>query len=99
MFVIDYLTMKLARLPALIIAVAAFLVLLHGNEAAGEEKFPRPTGAVNDFANVIPVEYRQRMATLAKEVLEKTGTSVVVATMPTIGANDPEDYANRLCQA
>ena len=36
---------------------------------------------------------------LAREVLEKTGTAVVVATVETIGDNDPNDYANRLYQA
>ncbi|MBP8984625.1 MAG: TPM domain-containing protein [Syntrophobacterales bacterium] len=65
----------------------------------GAEKFPRPVGAVNDFANVIPNAYRQRMDALAREVLAKTGTSIVVATVPTIGDNDPADYANRLYQS
>ncbi|MCL5808924.1 MAG: TPM domain-containing protein [Deltaproteobacteria bacterium] len=66
---------------------------------AAAETFPRPTGAVNDFAGVIPGQYKSRMETLAGEVLEKTGTSVVVATVETIGNNDPSDYVNRLYQA
>ncbi len=78
-------------------AVLLFFCLLA--PAGGAEKFPTPAGAVNDFAGVIPEPYQQKMATLAQEVLEKTGTSVVVATFPTVGNNDPREYANRLYQA
>jgi uncharacterized protein len=61
--------------------------------------FPSPRGAVNDFAGVIPPEYRNRMESLAREVLEKTGTSVVVAVLPTLGEEEMNDYANRLYSA
>jgi uncharacterized protein len=54
---------------------------------------------VNDFAGVIPAPDAGRMEQLAREVLQKTGTSLVVATVETIGDNDPDDYANRLYQA
>lgn len=66
--------------------------------AAGET-YPKPAGAVNDFAGVISAEYKGPMENLAREVLEKTGTAVVVATVETIGDNDANDYANRLYRA
>ncbi|PIP05672.1 MAG: hypothetical protein CO012_04255 [Syntrophobacterales bacterium CG_4_8_14_3_um_filter_49_14] len=75
------------------------LLLLAISPLEGKEKFPPPSGAVNDFAGVIPSPYVNQMEALAREVLEKTGTSVVVATMETIGDNDPDDYANRLYEA
>ena len=65
----------------------------------GGHRFPQPTGAVNDFAGVIPAEYRQSMEVLAGEVLRKTGVALVVATFPDIGDNSPEDFVNRLYQA
>ena len=65
----------------------------------GAVTFPAPRGAVNDFAGVIPSQYVGPMENLAREVLEKTGTAIVVATVETIGDNDPNDYANRLYQA
>ena len=65
----------------------------------GAVTFPAPRGAVNDFAGVIPSQYVGPMESLAREVLEKTGTAIVVATVETIGDNDPNDYANRLYQA
>lgn len=78
-------------------AAVSFFLSLPAAEAA--EKFPKPVGAVNDFANLISPQYRQEMTALAHEVLDKTGTSVVVVTLPTVGDNDPRDYANRLYRA
>lgn len=77
---------------------AAFLFFALSALAAGEV-FPKPAGAVNDFAGVISTTYAGPMENLAREVLEKTGTAIVVATVETIGDNDPNDYANRLYQA
>ena len=89
---------SIGTFSGLLLLIAAFLFLIaFPTEAA--ETFPKPTGAVNDFAGVIPAQYKSRMETLAGEVLEKTGTAVVVATVETIGDNDPSDYANRLYQA
>lgn len=61
--------------------------------------FPAHSGAVNDFANVIPTEYKNRMENLSREVLEKTGASVVVAVLPALGEEDLNDYANGLYSA
>ncbi|MBA4424045.1 MAG: hypothetical protein C0390_13275 [Syntrophus sp. (in: bacteria)] len=89
---------SVGKFSGLLLLIAAFLFLIaFPTEAA--ETFPKPTGAVNDFAGVISAQYKSRMENLAKEVLEKTGTAIVVATVDTIGDNDPSDYANRLYQA
>ena len=74
-----------------------FLLIAASLQAA--EEFPKPVGAVNDFAGVIPDQYKAQMEALSREVLEKTGTAVVVATVKSIGDNAPEDYVNRLYQA
>jgi len=67
--------------------------------AAADPPFPRPTGAVNDFANVIPADQRAVMENLAREVLQKTGTAVVVATVPDVGDMVVDDYATRLYES
>lgn len=79
--------------------LAAAFLLFAASALAASATFPKPTGAVNDFAGVISAQYARPMENLAREVLEKTGTSIVVATVQTIGDNDPNDYANRLYQA
>ena len=81
-----------------ILPLVAAILFLSIFPAAAAEIFPKPTGAVNDFAGVISTQHKSRMETLAREVLEKTGTAIVVATVETIGDNTPSDYANRLYQ-
>lgn len=77
-----------------------FMLAFHaGMCAAAEPVFPRPAGAVNDFANVIPAGERAVMENLAREVLQKTGTAVVVATVPTVGDMVVDDYATRLYES
>jgi uncharacterized protein len=87
-----------SRFSRTLLLATAFLFFAASALAAGEN-FPKPAGAVNDFAGVIPAQYAGPMENLAREVLEKTGTAIVVATVETIGDNDPNDYANRLYRA
>ena len=75
------------------------VVILVLAAAASAAQFPQPRGAVNDFASVIPPQQRGMMEEIANEVLAKTGTALVVATMDSIGDSDPNDYANRLYEA
>jgi len=63
------------------------------------EVFPRPQGAVNDFAGVLSPAVRTRMENLSREVWAKTRTAIVVAIMPTIEDNEINDYVNRLYSA
>ncbi|MFZ3255445.1 MAG: TPM domain-containing protein, partial [Syntrophales bacterium] len=75
------------------------MALYAGLARAAEPTFPRPKGAVNDFAGVLDAAAVQTMENLSREVLEKTGTSLVLAVLPAIGDNEPADYANRLYQS
>jgi len=78
-------------LPAgnlLAVLLAVLFAVFASGLADGAEKYPSPTGVVNDFANVIDADNTGRMEALAQEVLRKTGTAVVVATVPTIGAGE-----------
>ena len=75
------------------------LLLMTAGSSLGERAFPRPKGPVNDFANVIPQAHEQKITRIVTELFQKTGTAVVVATMPDIGGEDYNDYANRLYSA
>ena len=75
------------------------LLLFCAVASGASDNFPKPVGAVNDFAHVIPPDYRNRMEGLAGEVLTKTGTAIVVATVDTMGDNEVNDYVNRLYKA
>jgi uncharacterized protein len=90
------------RILKTIVLFTVILCLWFPQQSQGKERegaFPRPQGAVNDFAGIISPEYRRAIDLLAREVLQKTKTSVVVVTVDTIGDSDPADYVNRLYEA
>ena len=80
--------------------VTVFLLPLIAFAAnAWAEELPKPKGLVNDFARVISPQYSQRLTQVTGELLRKTGVPVVVVTMPDIGGDDYNEYANRLYTA
>ncbi|MBN1828425.1 MAG: TPM domain-containing protein [Deltaproteobacteria bacterium] len=81
------------------LATLCILGIIALTQPASPANFPSPRGAVNDFAGVLSGESVRAMELLAQEVLEKTGTSIVVATVPSVEGADPDDYANRLYEA
>jgi uncharacterized protein len=86
----------------IILTVAfVFFIALTASVAFAADKYPsRRDSAVNDFANVIDAENAAKMEALAREVLQKTGTAVVVATVEAIGENEEYNmYANGLYKA
>lgn len=88
---------KLRQYFLLLVLLLALSFVSAASAAAPD--LPRPQGAVNDFAGVIDAASAQTMENLAREVLQKTDTSIVVAVVASIGDNDPADYANRLYQS
>ena len=74
------------------------LLMVAGSSFA-ERPFPKPRGPVNDFADVIPQADEQKINLIVTELFQKTGTRVVVVTMPDIGGAEYNDYANRLYSA
>jgi uncharacterized protein len=79
---------------------AVLLMLLTASDVFAAEKYPAPRGAVNDFANIIDQDNAAKIEALSREVLEKTGTAVVVVTIPTIGEGEETSlYANGLYKA
>lgn len=79
--------------------ICGLILLVNLGIAKADTKYPKPIGAVNDFAGVISPDYERKMELLANEVLQKTGTSIVVATVETVGDIDYSIYANELYQA
>lgn len=89
-----------ALLNLIVLLAAIFLLsLITISAALAERPFPKPKGLVNDFANVIPPAYKQKIAAVTGALLQKTGIPIVVVTMPDIGGAEYNDYANRLYRA
>jgi len=77
--------------------ITMLLVLLFVGTARGQANLPsRPRGAVHDSASLITPRIRAAMENLSREILQKTGTAVVVATVTSIGDNNIDMYANEL---
>ena len=75
------------------------VLFLNPATVRGGIEYPKPGGAINDFAGVIPQDYERRMGLLAQEVLQKTGTAIVVATIKSVGDIDYSTYANEMYQS
>jgi len=66
-------------------------------QSISDTTLPEPTRyAVNDFAQVISSYYERKINNLAEEVLQKTGTAIVVATVNSLGDMSLEEYASSL---
>jgi uncharacterized protein len=72
-----------------------FAVLLLCQVTLAQE-FPRPSGYVNDFADVMDPLTIQRISGLARELEQKTGAQIVLVTVRSLEDYDVRDYANRL---
>jgi len=55
-----------------------------------------PRGAVNDFAGVIDAGSRGRIESVATELRQKTGASIVVVTLKSMEGGEIDDFSNRL---
>jgi uncharacterized protein len=77
-------------------AVCLWLSTLIHCTAHADRPIPKPQGPINDFAEVIPPSHEQKMTAITTELYQKTGTAVVVVTMPDIGGAEYNEYANRL---
>ncbi|MBW2194483.1 MAG: TPM domain-containing protein [Deltaproteobacteria bacterium] len=92
--ILGYLKRESRMVIGLTILVYITLVALETGHSAQE--FPKPRGLVNDFANVVSPQHEQKLVQITKELLEKTGVSVVVVVVPDIGGEDYNEYATRL---
>ncbi|HEY7297313.1 MAG TPA: TPM domain-containing protein [Xanthobacteraceae bacterium] len=75
--------------------VIALLLFVTGAAAAAIQ-FPPLTGRVVDQANVIPAQNRSALDGKLKELEDKSGIQLVVATVSSLQGNDIETFANEL---
>jgi uncharacterized protein len=61
--------------------------------------FPKPAGAVNDFADILTDMQEQALADLVQRVEDATTTEIAVASVTALDGMTVEEYANRLFAA
>jgi uncharacterized protein len=79
------------------VALVAAIMLV--SLAAMAAKFPALTGRVVDDANVIAPQARAALDAKLKDLEDKSGIQLVVATVPSLDDQDVESYANGLFRA
>jgi uncharacterized protein len=67
--------------------------LLGGAAMISAQKFPSPTGYVNDFAGVMKPETRQQLEDILADLKQKTSVEVAVVTVKDMGGLDVNSYA------
>jgi uncharacterized protein len=77
----------------------AFGVLLAGPNALAAPTFPTLTGRVVDQANILSSEQRILLEGKLKELEDKSGIQLVVATISSLEGLEIEPYANQLFRA
>jgi uncharacterized protein len=72
--------------------------LLAATTAVGAA-LPEPTGAINDFANLLSDDDEQRLTRLVEEVEQATSAEIAVASVASLDGLTVEDYATQLFAA
>lgn len=87
------------RILFLFVSFVLFSLLIFSPSAIlSQNKFPKPVGHVNDFANVIPAATERRIAAICMEVKQKIGAEIAILTVETIGDEQYTDYTIRLLE-
>ncbi|MDP2983544.1 MAG: TPM domain-containing protein [Candidatus Latescibacter sp.] len=69
------------------------LAMLDGAALLSAQKFPSPTGFVNDFAGVMKPEAKQQLEGILADLKQKTSVEVSVVTVKDMGGLDVSTYA------
>ena len=73
-----------------------FQILVLLTALAAAQNFPKPTGRVNDFANVIDAAVEADIDRQLDQLEQKTTSEIAVATVESLNGMSVEEYANRL---
>jgi len=87
------------RLTSGLVRVALVTATVLASFAAMAVNFPALTGRVVDGANVMAPQARSSLETKLKDLEDKSGIQLVVATVPSLEDQDIEPYANALFRA
>jgi uncharacterized protein len=80
------------------IAIAFALAGLHWGTSLYAKSWPKPTGWVNDYANVLSAASRQLLTSLITDLSQKTGAQLAVVTVKTLEGQDVDSAAVELFQ-
>jgi len=79
-----------------ILAVISLFWFGASRGAHAQERLPKPSGHVNDFAELLDATTRQRLEKILENLKERSGIDFVIATVKSTGAEDLYDYSLRI---
>ena len=86
--------MTIARLRLLLLLLVALIA-----GPAWAETFPAFTGLVVDAANVLPADRKAALEQRLEAFQQKTGRQLAVATVPSLGGEEIQQYGYKLLRA
>jgi uncharacterized protein len=86
----------LKRLTAVLPLIAAAILTAGAAGFARDTRFPDPVGYVSDFAHVVDQGLAQKITSICRELDEKTGAQIGVASFPDMGGDEVDGFTNRL---
>jgi len=81
------------------VAVLTMIAMFSTNSAIADLSFPKPTGYVNDYANLISAEKKATMEQALRDYDKRTSAEIVIVTVPDMGGYDVKDYSVQLAKA
>jgi len=75
---------------------AVVLVLFLFASLLADKPLPRPTGYLSDFAGVVDGPSAQHIESICRELDQKTGAQIGVASFKDMGGDDIDNFTNRL---
>ncbi len=79
-----------------ILAVISFFWFGANPGVSAQGRLPKPSGHVNDFAEVLDATTKQRLEKVLENLKERSGIDFVIATVKSTGAEDLYDYSLRI---
>jgi uncharacterized protein len=81
------------------IVLLSLILCLVGSAQGSTQSFPKPVGAVNDFAGVVPEQYAAQIGEVARALWDQTETALVVATFQDLSGESPEEFTTNLYES
>jgi tetratricopeptide (TPR) repeat protein len=78
---------------SLLVIIILFSVAADRRASAQGKHLPKPSGHVNDFAEVLDAVTRQRLETVLGNLEQRTGINFVIATVKSAGKEELIDYS------
>ena len=83
-----FINWRALALAILLVIMSLFSLMTYRDANAQGQALPKPSGHVNDFAELVDKETRQRVETVLANLQQRTGLEFVIATVKTAGEED-----------